>query len=177
MNQADPADQPARGPDGQLLDASEIPWYNDPDDPNPIQSKSSSSRVQEGEGDNLDSFLRRLIFLPEGPEQVGQRSRPIRTSAGSRLAEAIAAEKLDEYGSSTRRFILPRDAKTSTKRKRLNTDKSRGVGGNDAIEVDTDTEDKTFAIEVSEGGCDDNSSDSDSDGIEIGNEEVCLVFS
>jgi len=174
MTQADPANQPALGSDGQLLNASELSWYNDPDDPNPIQPKSISSRVEEGEGDNLSLFSRRLIFLPA---QVGQRSRPIRTSAGTRLAEAIAAEKLDEYGSSTRRFVLPRDAKTSTKRKRLNTDKSHGVGGSDAIEVDTDREDKTFAISVSEGGCDDNSSDSNSDGIEIGNEEVCLVFS
>jgi hypothetical protein len=26
-------DQSALGPDGQLLDASKIAWYNDPDDP------------------------------------------------------------------------------------------------------------------------------------------------
>ena len=45
MTQADLADQPALGPDGQLLDASKITWYNDPDDPHPIQS---TSKVQEG---------------------------------------------------------------------------------------------------------------------------------
>ena len=39
--------------------------------------------------------------------------------------------------------------------------------------IDTDIDDGTFAISVSEGGCDDDSSDSDSDGIEIRNEEVC----
>lgn len=69
MTQAESADQPARGPDGQLLDASKITWYNDPDDAHPIQS---TSRVQK----------------------VGQRSRPIRAAAGIQLAEAIAAEKL-----------------------------------------------------------------------------------
>src|SRR5712675_1583371 len=45
MTQAELADQPGWGPDGQLLDASKITWYNDPDDPHPIQSVSG---VQEG---------------------------------------------------------------------------------------------------------------------------------
>jgi hypothetical protein len=103
--------------------------------------------------------------------QVGQRSRPIRATAGTRLAEAIAAEKLDENGQSCRRFVLPRDAKVSAKRKRPTTDESR----NNAI--DTDTEDETFVIPVSEGGCDDDSSDSDNDDIEIGNEEVWIILS
>jgi hypothetical protein len=39
------SDQPALGPDGQLLDASKITWHHDPDDPHPIQSTSG---VQEG---------------------------------------------------------------------------------------------------------------------------------
>jgi len=34
------ADQPTIGPDGQLLDASKIEWYNDPDDAHPIQLTS-----------------------------------------------------------------------------------------------------------------------------------------
>jgi hypothetical protein len=38
MTQAELADQPALGPDGQLLDASKIAWYNDPNDPYLIQS-------------------------------------------------------------------------------------------------------------------------------------------
>ena len=33
-------DQPARGPDGQLLDASKIIWFNDADDSQPIQPSS-----------------------------------------------------------------------------------------------------------------------------------------
>lgn len=105
--------------------------------------------------------------------QVSQRSRPLRATAGTRLAEAIAAEKLDEYGLSCRRFTLPQDAKVSAKRKRPTTNESRGRGDT----IDTDTEDKTFTASVSEGGSDDNSPDSDSDGIEIGNEEVRLLFS
>ena len=39
------ADQPAVGPDGQLLDASKIQWYNDPDDAQPIQP---TSNIQTG---------------------------------------------------------------------------------------------------------------------------------
>ena len=35
------ADQPAVGPDGQLLNASKIKWYNDPDDAQPIQPTSN----------------------------------------------------------------------------------------------------------------------------------------
>ena len=30
-------DQPALGPEGQLLDVTKIEWYNDPDDAQPIQ--------------------------------------------------------------------------------------------------------------------------------------------
>jgi hypothetical protein len=43
-------DQAALGPDGQLLDASKIAWFNDPDDPKPIQpcttAMLSTSSVQ-----------------------------------------------------------------------------------------------------------------------------------
>jgi hypothetical protein len=162
MTQAESVDQPALGPDGQLLDASKIVWYNDPDDPQPIQS---TSRVQEGDVFCFITFWRQLIFLSG---QVGQHSRPIRATADTRLAEDIAAEKLDKNGLSCHRFILPRDAKVSAKRKRPTSDESRG----DAIQVDTDPEDKNFAISVSEGGHDDDSPDSDSDEIEIGNEEL-----
>jgi hypothetical protein len=55
MTQAESADQPALGPDGQLLNTSKIVWYNDPDDPHPIQS---TSRVQEGEVLNFITILR-----------------------------------------------------------------------------------------------------------------------
>ncbi|KAH9016083.1 hypothetical protein EDB84DRAFT_1277063 [Lactarius hengduanensis] len=64
-------DQPALGPDGQLLDASKIVWHHDPDDPHPIGSAPSAAILR----------------------------RPVRATTGStRLAEAIAAEKLDEFG-------------------------------------------------------------------------------
>ncbi|KAF8495508.1 hypothetical protein F5888DRAFT_1615702 [Russula emetica] len=133
-------DQSALGPDGQLLDASKITWYNDPNDPHPIQS---TSKVQ-----------------------VGQCSRPIRATAGARLAEAIAAEKLNEDGSSCRHFILPRVVKASTKCKRPIT----AVPDDDAIQVDTNVEDKTFVIPVSDGGH--NLPDLDSNDVEIGNNEI-----
>jgi hypothetical protein len=114
MAQAEPSDQSALGPDRQLLNASRIIWYNDPDDPNPIPSTSTLSRVQEGKVLNFVTFSQRPIFLSG---QVGQRSCPIRSTVGTRLGEAIAAEKLDEYGSSCCRFIVPHDAKASVKRK------------------------------------------------------------
>jgi hypothetical protein len=99
-----------------------------------------------------------------------QRSRPIRASAGTRLAEAIAAEKLDEYGSSCRRFIRPRDAKSSAKRKRPITDESLGgaIG-------DSDAEDKSYAISVSD-GADDDSLESEEDNIEVRNDEVWVYL-
>jgi len=56
----------------------------------------------------------------------------------------------------------------SPKRKRPTTDESHS----DVIQVDTDTEDKTFTISVSDVGYDDDSPDLGSDGIDIGNEEV-----
>jgi hypothetical protein len=40
------ADQPALGPDGQLLDATEIEWYNDPNDAQPIQAIQPASCMQ-----------------------------------------------------------------------------------------------------------------------------------
>jgi hypothetical protein len=39
----DQPDQPALGPDGQLLDATKLVWYNDPDDAQPIQPAPSGS--------------------------------------------------------------------------------------------------------------------------------------
>jgi len=101
--------------------------------------------------------------------RVGQRSCPIRATAGTQLAEAIAAKKLNENGVSCRCFVLPH-AKASAKRKRPATDVSRG----DAI--DTDSEDETYVDPVSEGGCDDDSPDSSDDDIEIGNGEVWIIL-
>jgi len=60
MTQAESVDQPALGPDGQLLDASKIAWYNDPDDPHPIQSVPTSSKLQEGKVLNFINSLTTL---------------------------------------------------------------------------------------------------------------------
>jgi len=99
-------------------------------------------------------------------DQISHRIRPLRSTAGARLAEAIAAEKLDEFGSSCRRFITPRDPKTPAKRKRPPTDVLC------ADTVDTDVDDGTFVIAVTEGESDSSSNS----GVEIGNEEVCTVL-
>jgi hypothetical protein len=39
------ADQPAQGPDSQILDMSKIQWYNDPDDAHPIHQAAQHSIV------------------------------------------------------------------------------------------------------------------------------------
>jgi hypothetical protein len=78
----------------------------------------------------------------------------------------IAAEKLDENGLACRRFVLPRDAKASAKRKRPIAD------GSHHDVIDTDVEDETYVGLVSKGGGDDDSSDSSDDDIEIQNDEV-----
>ena len=49
------ADQPALGPNGHLLDASKIIWYNDPDDNQPIQPGQH--------GIILNSFILSQIFI------------------------------------------------------------------------------------------------------------------
>lgn len=99
------------------------------------------------------------------------RSRPHRTTAGTRLAEAIAAEKLDEFGKptpSSRRLNPPLRAhpRPSAKRKRTAGD----VTG--PVVIDTDVEDKSFTS-GSDGLSDD---DSDIMDLEIGNEEVQCVL-
>ena len=96
----------------------------------------------------------RLFILSES----GLRSRPVRATAGARLAEAIAAERLDEFGNPITRRLNP--SRLLSKRKRLSPD---------ADGVDSDPEDKTFGDADGGSNSDD---DSDTDIMEIGNEEV-----
>jgi hypothetical protein len=151
-------DQSALGPDGRLLDASEIEWYNDPDDAQPIQPTSSV----QGTVFKCTAFG---DLITHSFVLSGQRSRPVRVTTGTRLAEALAAEKLDEFGnptqssnSSCQRVIQPLKPRASAKRKRTTKDNAN-----------TDTEDRTFTASAAEDGSDD---DSDGDDIEISNEEV-----
>ena len=86
-----------------------------------------------------------------------------------RLADTITTEKLNEYGLSCCRFIQPCDTRASAKHRRPAADESHG---GEATQGDTNTEDKAFAISVLKG-----SSGSDSDGLEVGNDEVCIIRS
>jgi hypothetical protein len=52
-------DQPALGPDGQLLGASKIVWFNDPDDDHPIQP---TSNMHHGTVTNLLVTSERFIY-------------------------------------------------------------------------------------------------------------------
>jgi hypothetical protein len=51
---ADMTDQPARGPDGQLLDASKMTWHYDPDDTHPIQPIEPSDPTSSVQGAAFD---------------------------------------------------------------------------------------------------------------------------
>jgi hypothetical protein len=129
--------QPALGSDGRLLDASKIEWYNDPDDARPIQP---TSNPQKGIVFKLFIFQYvKHLFAVES-----QHTRPVRTTQGTRLAEVIAAEKLDEFGNidvvptarpSRRRPKQPRQSEShpASKRKRIMED------------VGTDADDDNFA--------------------------------
>jgi hypothetical protein len=83
-----------------------------------------------------------------------QRSRPVRATAGTRLAAALAAEKLDEFGKACRRGAAQPLKPRGLKRKRATMD-----------DDDTDADDQNFAASSTEDG-------SDSEILEISNEEV-----
>ncbi|KAI0294734.1 hypothetical protein BC826DRAFT_968634 [Russula brevipes] len=75
------ADQPALGQDGQLLDVTEIEWYHDPDDAQPIPP---SSHLQEAAalaakkldefGQPIQSFCQR-VTQPLKPRGITKRKR------------------------------------------------------------------------------------------------------
>ncbi|EDR07045.1 uncharacterized protein LACBIDRAFT_299348 [Laccaria bicolor S238N-H82] len=90
------SDQCARGPNGELLDASQIQWFNDPDDIHPISNSAPSKE---------------------------SRQRPVRARDGTWLAAAIASElTTDDYGNAV---VLPamqsisQPRKAATKHKRV----------------------------------------------------------
>jgi hypothetical protein len=90
----------------------------------------------------------------------GQHSRPVRATAGTRLAAAIAVEKLDEFEnpvqSSRRRVAQPLKPKNPAKRKLAVVD-----------DIDTDADDNNFTASSTDDGSDDTS-----DVMEISNGEV-----
>lgn len=89
---------------------------------------------------------------------LGQRIRPVRATAGTRLAAAIAAEKLDEFGNTIRsRPAQPLKPRGPAKRKRATMDD----------EDETDADDQNFAAASSTEDEADHS-----DVIDITNEEV-----
>ncbi len=116
---------------------------------------------------NFVTFWQQLIFLSG---QVSQCSCPIHATAGTKLAEVIAAKKLDKNGLSCHCFILPCNAKASAKCKQSTTNESCHNA------INTNIKDKTFVISVFKSESDDNSLDSDSDNIKIRNEEVWIIL-
>ncbi|KAJ6622351.1 hypothetical protein B0H10DRAFT_2214484 [Mycena sp. CBHHK59/15] len=52
-------DQCARGPDGELLDASKIKFYHDPDDDTPLPPVPDASTPAGGQATQIDQYFRR----------------------------------------------------------------------------------------------------------------------
>ena len=92
------AEQPAVGPDGKLLDASKIKWYNDPGDVHPIQS-STKQHVS----DSLFIWLLLIRCLSTG----SRSSARFMAARSSRRRMAVTRQS---SGSSCRR------TRTSTRR-------------------------------------------------------------
>lgn len=68
-------DNCAIGPDGELLDASKIVWFNDPDDDQPMASATTSSTAQHQLSTvTLDSFV------TKGPPAARRSNRAVRPS-------------------------------------------------------------------------------------------------
>ena len=83
--------QPALG-----LNTFQIEWYNDPDDAHPIQP---TSNLQKGTVfKNILHFKIAVVLMPLFVMDSGQCTHPVQTTQGTRLAAAIAEDKLDEFG-------------------------------------------------------------------------------
>jgi hypothetical protein len=152
-------DQPALGPDGQLLDASKIVWFNDPDDDHPIQPTSDTHR---GTVTNLLVTSERFICHHLAGHCTRSSARA--TTGSARLAAAIDAEKHDEFGNLLQPHRQhasagqPRNSRTTSKHKRTATD-----------DADTDADDDDFNATSTDDGSDNNA---DTDIMQISNDEV-----
>jgi hypothetical protein len=153
------ADQPALGPNGQLLDASKIVWYNDPDDDRPIQPTSDTHR-----GIAFNSFVTSERFICHHHTGHCTRSSVRVTTGSARLAAAIDAEKHDEFGNLLQPHRQrasagqPRNSRATIKRKRTDMD-----------DASTDADDDDFTAASTDDGSD---NDGDTDIMQISNEEV-----
>lgn len=90
-------------------------------------------------------------------------------TTGSRLAEAIAAEKLDEFGNPIHSYHRrPTHSRATVKRKRAT--------GNIQEDIESDVDDQTYTSSIEDGSDEDD--DNISEVIEISNEEVstCLCL-
>jgi DNA-directed RNA polymerase specialized sigma24 family protein len=91
--------------------------------------------------------------------------RPLRSTAGSRLAAAIAAEKLDEFGNPIQPRWLPGESRNS----RIDAKRKR----DDANDVDTDVDDDNF---VSDSSASDGESERDNSDVQEVSNEVRNIF-
>ena len=153
------ADQPALGPNGQLLDTSKIVWYNDPDDDRPIQPTSNMHRSIA-----FNSFITSERFICYHHTGHCTQSLVQVTTGSARLAAAIDAEKHDEFGNllqSHRQHASagqPCNSHATIKHKRTDMDNAG-----------TDADDDNFTAASTDDGSD---NDGDTNIMQLSNEEV-----
>jgi hypothetical protein len=96
----------------------------------------------------------------------------MRATAGTRLAAAIAPEKLDEFGnpipSYFRHAAQPRNSGTTTAKRK------RATKATNNDQADTDVDDEDFESDDSSESAGDAPDDANTDIMEISNEEVLL---
>ncbi|KAF8799534.1 hypothetical protein BYT27DRAFT_7263832 [Phlegmacium glaucopus] len=102
------ADQPALGPDGQLLHASKIVWYNNPDDAHPIQPTSDAQHIQHASPqvvhDWLQLKLNKFGNLVQSHRHCASAGQPHNSHAApkcKRMATDNPATNADDNNSTT----------------------------------------------------------------------------
>jgi hypothetical protein len=145
------SEQCAVGSDGNLLPATEIEWFNDPDDKAPISGPSKDQPLLEGakNPDIVEPSFIHLHLLGRGHRKKSQK-----------FAQMLLAEQYDENGN----FILvkPRRPRTAAAPK-------KSVSSKNAFEV-LDVEDSgDESFEASNSG---SSTESESDSNNVSMKEV-----
>ncbi|KAM6493884.1 hypothetical protein JOM56_010245 [Amanita muscaria] len=152
------ADQCALGPDGTLLDASKILFYNDPDDETPLPPVPPAAPGRD-----------RRVTVPASVPGCSH-GRPSRARDTTRMKQILQAEKADDDGNVRSRSPTP----TKLQNRHASTKKTFPTS---VPADDTDIEDEDFVprLEAVEWESGDGEDEEDSE-IMITNEELAAVL-
>lgn len=154
-------DQCAIGPDGKLLDAKDIEWRHDPDDPAPLskiaQPKVPNPTIHEGKYLIVHALVHFSIMF-----NLFYLGRGCRIKNTTRLAEGLLTEKLDEDC----RPVPVRKTQPQVARRPRKTGISKSM--EITTVVDTDRDDDDFAAT-------DSDSESDSETSALGDKEEYVM--